>query len=379
MTMLKSLCGLILLLISISVATPVTAAEGGKVRVYVGTYTGPKSKGIYRMDLDLASGKLSQPELAGECVNPSFLAIAPNQKFLFAVNEVGKFNDQPNNGGVSAFAIDAKTGDLKLLNQQSSRGAAPCHITVDKTGKAALVANYSGGSFGSLPIKDDGSLDEMVSFLQHAKGSHGHSINLDAGNRYAVAADLGLNKLFVYKFAPDKQTLMANEPDGVTLPAGSGPRHFAFHPDGKHAYAINETALTMSVLDYDAAKGTLKETQNISTLPHERQKGYSCAEVVVHPSGKFLYGSNRGHNSIASFKIDPANGKITPTGHQSSGINTPRGFTVDPSGKWLLVGNQGGGSVVVFKINRQSGELEPTGNSAEIASPVCIRFLPISQ
>jgi 6-phosphogluconolactonase len=358
-----------------------------KLRVYVGTYTGKDSKGIYRFDLDLASGKLSNKELAAEVASPSFLAIHPNHKFLYSVNEV-EDSAGKKGGGVSAFAIDPKTGNLTLLNQQTSGGSGPCHITVDKEGKNVLIANYGGGSAEVLPITDKGDLAKPSSFVQHKgkgadpgrqQGPHAHSVNLDAGNHFAVVADLGLDKLLVYRFDPKKGTITPNDPPAYETEPGAGPRHFTFHPDGKHAYVINELACTVSALDYDAEKGVLKRVQTVSTLPKDAKKldNYSTAEVQVHPNGKFLYGSNRGHNTIAAFAIDAKTGELTLVGHQGKGVKTPRGFGIDPTGAFLLVGNQDGGSVVVFRIDPKTGELIETGNSAEVGSPVCVKMIPL--
>ena len=364
-------------------------APSGKQRVYFGTYTGKASKGVYRSDLDLATGKLSPPVLAGEAASPSFLAIAPNQKFLYAVGEVNDVNGKKG-GAVNAFAIDSGTGDLRLLNQQSSVGRGPCHVVVDRTGKNALVANYGGGSVAVLPIHADGTLGEASSFVQH-KGSgtikgrqetpHAHSINVDAGNRFAFVADLGLDKVLVYRLDSEKGTITANAPSATDLEPGSGPRHFAFHPDGKHAYVINEIRLTVTAFQYDAEKGVLTPQQTISTLPAEvtDRKGMSTAEVQVHPSGKFLYGSNRGHHSIAIFSIDYGTGKLSAVGHQGQGIKTPRNFGIDPTGNYLLVANQDGHSVIVFRINQSTGQLEPTGSTVEVSSPVCVKFLPLAK
>ncbi len=373
------------------VSSVVLAADvpSGKQRVYFGTYTGKSSKGIYRSELDLATGKLTPPVLAGEAVNPSFLAIAPNQKFLYAVGEVNDVNGKKG-GGVSAFAIDSATGDLKMLNQQSSVGAGPCHIVVDRTGKVALVANYGGGSAAALPIQADGKLGEATSFVQH-KGSsinpgnqaapHAHSVNVDGANRFAMVADLGIDKVMVYRLDPDKGTITANDPPSASVEAGSGPRHFAFHPNGKSAYVINEIKLTVTAFGYDTAKGVLTPQQTISTLPEgvTDRKGMSTAEVQVHPSGKFLYGSNRGHHSIAIFSIDPATGKLTAVGHQGQGINTPRNFGIDPTGHYLLACNQDSDSVIVFRINQTTGKLEPTGSTVSVGTPVCVKFLPLTK
>jgi 6-phosphogluconolactonase len=358
-----------------------------KLWVFLGTYTNGKSKGIYRCELDVATGKLSEPELAGESLSPSFLTIHPNGKFLYSVNESGNFAGKKT-GAVSAFSIDPTTGKLTQLNQQPAGGTGPCHITIDKAGKHVFVANYGGGSCAALPIKEDGSLGEMTGFQQH-KGSsvdkgrqeapHAHSINLDPANKFAFVADLGLDKVLVYRFDSEKGTLTPNDPPAVEIAQGSGPRHFAFHPNGKNAYVINEMALTMDALNYDQEKGVLKCIQTISTLPKGTEKGkhMSTAEVVVHPSGKFVYGSNRGHNSIAIFSVDEKTGELTAVGNQAKGIKTPRNFNIDPTGTWLLVANQDGGDVIVFKIDQKTGELTPTEHSAQVANPVCVRFMAV--
>jgi 6-phosphogluconolactonase len=364
-------------------------APSGKQRVYFGTYTGKVSKGIYRSELDLATGKLTPPELAGEVTSPSFLAIAPNEKFLYSVGEISDFGGKPA-GAVNAFAIDAATGNLKLLNQQSSVGAGPCHVVVDRAGKNVLVANYGGGSAAVLPIQADGKLGEASSFVQHKGTSvdkgrqeapHAHSINVDAQNRFAFVADLGLDTVQVYRFDAAKGLITPNDPAAAKVAPGSGPRHFAFHPSGKFAYVINEMSLTVTAFQYDADKGQLNTLQTITTLPEgvTDRKGMSTAEVVVHPSGKFLYGSNRGHHSIAAFAIDQSTGKLTAVGHQGTGIKTPRNFNVDPTGHYVLVANQDGDSVVVFKVNQTSGQLEPTGSSIEVPTPVCVKFLPLAK
>ncbi len=351
-----------------------------KMRVYIGTYTDSKSKGIYRAELDLKTGALTDVSLAVATTNPSFLALHPSRQFLYAVGESGG-----KGGTVTAFAIDANSGDLKMLNQESSKGSGPCHISLDKQGKNAFVANYGGGSIACLPIGDDGKLAEATSAIQH-KGSsvdpgrqkepHAHSINPDPANKFVFAADLGLDKVLVYRFDSAKGKLTPNDPPAAVVAAGSGPRHFAFHPSGKFAYVINEILQTVTAFSYDADKGVLTEVQTISTLkaPH---KGNSTAEVVVHPSGKFLYGSNRGHNSIAIFKIDQETGKLTAVGHQGKTIKTPRNFAVDPTGQLLLVANQDGGSISVFRIDQKTGELDLVGEPVAVANPVCIRFLPL--
>jgi 6-phosphogluconolactonase len=351
---------------------------------YVGTYTGKESKGIYRFDFDPSTGKLSGRALAAEVVNPSFLAVHPNQRFLYAVGELGRFGGKKG-GAVSAFAIDAKTGDLKLLNQQSSVGAGPCHLVADRQGKHVLAANYAGGSVCVLPVGADGRLGEASAFVQHKgrgpnkqrqEAPHAHSVNLDAANRFAFVADLGLDQVLIYRYDAARGTLTPNDPPAVAVSPGSGPRHFAFHPIGKNAYVINELTSTVTALAYDPDRGALRPLQTVTTLPEGFKGKNSTAEVVVHPSGRFVYGSNRGHNSIAVYTVDPKTGELTPGGHQAEGIQTPRNFVIDPTGAFLVVANQGSGSLVVFRIDRATGALTPTGHRVDVPAPVCVRFVP---
>jgi 6-phosphogluconolactonase len=365
------------------------AAEEGKMDklwVYVGTYTDGKSKsqGIYRFELNLATGKATPAELAVKSKDPSFLAIHPNRRFLYAVGEGDNLGDK-NVGSLSAFALDPKTGNLTFLNQESSGGSGPCHIIVDKAGKNVLAANYGGGSACSLPIQPDGKLG-AATVVQHKgssidkgrqEGPHAHSINLDAANRFAFVADLGLDKVMIYRFDPSKSTLTPNDPPAAEVGPGSGPRHFAFHPSGKYAYVINEMALTITAFQYDPVQGVLKTLQTISTVPPgPKSKTWSTAEVVVHPSGKFVYGSNRTQDSIAVFAVDADTGKLTARGHQSHKIKTPRNFAVDPTGAYLLAANQDGNSIVIFRINPETGELTPSGTEVEVPVPVCVRMMP---
>ncbi len=373
--------GLVLLL-GISVRSE--EAGPSKLWVYVGTYTEKNSKGIYRLEMDPATGKLSNLSLAGEGKNPSFLAIHPNRRFLYAVGEVEDIGDKKG-GGVSAFAIDPKTGNLKLLNQQPSGGPGPCHLVVDKAGKCVLAANYGGGSAVVLPIQKDGSLGGQTSFIQHKghsvnkqrqEGPHAHSINLDPANHHAFVADLGLDAVLIYRFNADNCTLTRNDPSAAPVSPGAGPRHFAFHPSGKFAYVINEMHNTITAFRYDPDKGALTKTQTISTLPKDFTGESYTAEVVVHPSGKFVYGSNRGHNSIAVFTVNEQTGELTAAGHQGENINTPRNFALDPSGKFCLVANQGSDSMVVFRVEEKTGALKSTGIRVEVPAPVCVRFLP---
>lgn len=376
--------GFALLLFSMGSTGIAEESKPEKLWVYIGTYTQPeKSKGIYLLELDPATGKLTNKGLAGEVTNPSFLAIHPSRKFLYAVGEIGDFKGKKT-GVVSAFAIDQDTGKLTLLNQEDSGGSGPCHNVVDKEGKNILVANYSAGSCAALPIKADGKLGEANSVIQHKgnsvdkgrqEGPHAHSINLDPANRFAFTADLGLDKVLVYRFDSAKGTITPNDPPSASVKPGAGPRHFAFHPSGKYAYVINEMGNTVTAFDYDAENGVLKEIQSITTLPKNFKGTSHTAEVQVHPSGKFLYGSNRGHNSIAIFAIDEKTGKLTAVGHQGEGIKTPRNFGIDPTGKYMLVGSQDGDKVIQFKIDQKTGELEPAG-TLDVFMPVCIKFMP---
>jgi 6-phosphogluconolactonase len=360
-------------------------AQPGKFWVFVGTYTEGKSKGIYRMVFDSVSGKLTEPVVAAEVDNPSFLAVHPTHKYLYSVNES---LDGSTPGAVTAFALDPKSGELTKLNRESSMGAAPCHLVVDAAGKNVLVANYGGGSVAVLPIGPDGRLAPASCFIQHKGkvadpkrqgGPHAHSINLDANNRFAVVADLGLDRLFVYKFDPASGKLTPNDPPFTKLEDRSGPRHFAFHPDGETAYVINEIGCTVKMFKYNAEKGTLKEAQTKPTMPVPVRRGHSTAEVVVHPTGQFLYGSNRGHDSIAVYGITPPSGALTVVEYEPTGGKTPRNFAVDPTGSYLLAENQGSDTIVLFRIDPETGALAPTGEKAEVPKPVCIKFVPVAE
>jgi len=359
----------------------VSAADGKKVIAYFGSYTGGgKSQGIYAADFDATTGRLGEPRLAAKSEDPNFLAIHPSGKYLYAC-ETGNFSGKKE-GAIGAYAI-TDDGTLKQLNQKTSSGAGPCHLVVDRAGKHVLAANYGGGSVCVYALNDNGDLGDQTALVQH-KGSsvnpsrqkepHAHSINVDSANRFAFAADLGLDQVLVYKFDAEKGSLTPNDPPFAATPKGGGPRHFAFHPSGKYAYVCNEMLSSVTAFAYDAAKGTLTELQTISTLP-EPVQGNSTAEVQAHPNGKFVYVSNRGHNSIAVFQVDSGTGKLTAAGHQSKDIKIPRNFGIDPSGQWAVVCNQAGDSVVVFKIDQATGALSPTEHKIDVGAPVCVKFL----
>ncbi len=365
-------------------ALPMLQAGSSKYRVYFGTYTGAKSKGIYAASFDAATGQLGAPELAVETKSPSFLAVHPNERFLYAVGE-GTTLEGKRSGAVSAFALDKASGKLALLNQQPSGGLGPCHLALDSKGRCLMTANYGSGSIASLPVRKDGSLGEPASAIQHVgssvnpqrqAGPHAHFITPSPDDRFALCCDLGLDQVLVYRLDPKRATLAANDPPFATVKAGAGPRHLAFTPNGKFAFVINEMASTITAFGYDAKHGTLAERQTVSTLPPGHAgTNTSCAEIAVHPSGKFVYGSNRGHDSIVAFAVDAKAGTLRCVAHQPTGGKTPRHFAIDPTGQWLLAENQASDSVVVFHIDPQSGRLSPTGQSVEVPSPVCAVFV----
>jgi len=354
-----------------------------EARVYVGTYTWRGGEGIYVYRLDLSTGALNPLGTAPKVENPSFLAIAPDRRFLYAVNEVRQFGGR-RGGGVSAFAIDPASGALRLLNQQSSEGDGPCHLSVDATGRYVLVANYGGGSVAILPIQEDGSLGPVTDFVQHEgssvhprrqRGPHTHSITLDPANRRAFAADLGLDKILGYEVDLENGRLTPGGPPWTEVAKGAGPRHFAFHPDGKYAYLITELANTIVAYTYDETDGTLGEIQTVSTLPDDFAGTSHCADVHVSPDGRFLYGSNRGHDSIAVFAIDPQTGRLTSIDYVPTRGEMPRNFGIDPTGRFLLVANQKSGNIVIFGIDPETGRLADTGHRAEVPMPVCVKMV----
>jgi 6-phosphogluconolactonase len=382
---------LLLSLFLVLCASAAPAPNKRQFLVYVGTYTeeGSTSKGIYAYRFDPNTAELTPVGLAAETTNPSFLAVHPNHRFLYAVNEVGKYKGEKS-GAVSAFAIDRTTGKLTLLNQVASRGADPCYITVDKTGKYVLVANYTGGSVVAFPVLEDGRLGEASSFIQHTghgtdpqrqEGPHAHSIDLSPDNRFAIVDDLGLDETLVYRFDIAKGSLTLNDPQLYTTLAkadpGAGPRHFAFHPSGKFAYVVNEMGSTVSAFSYEGDRGVLRRLQTISTFPKDFSAHNDDAEIEVHPSGKFLYASNRGHDSIAVFAIDPDKGTLTQIEYAPTKGQTPRSFEIAPGGSLLFAANEKSDNIVVFRINPQTGRLAPTGKVLDVAEPVCVKFVPI--
>ncbi|MGI8672997.1 MAG: lactonase family protein [Luteitalea sp.] len=380
-------CGLALIALALRpvFAQTRSGAAAGETLVYIGTYTGAKSEGIYLSRLDLTSGALAAPVLAAKAANPSFLAIHPKGTFLFAVNEVATFAGQPT-GAVSAFSIDRRTGQLGPLNQQSSGGNGPAHLTVDPSGRNVLVANYGGGTVAVLPVGADGRLQQPSSVIQHTGSSvdpkrqtkpYAHSINLEAGGHFAYAADLGTDKLTIYRFDAAAGTLTAGTPASVALSPGSGPRHLAIHPNGRFVYVINEMRLDVAAFGQDAARGVLTPLQTISSLPPGLAvaSGFSGAEIQVHPSGRFVYTSNRGHDSITAFAVDASSGRLSFVANEPTQGAFPRGFGIDPTGQFLIAANQRSDSLVVFRIDQASGRLTAAGHAITVGAPVCVKFV----
>jgi 6-phosphogluconolactonase len=353
-----------------------------QLRFYVGTYTSGKSEGIYFYSLNLASGELTRISTTKNVKDPSYLAIAPNRRRLYAVNEVEDFGGKKS-GALSGFDIDQRTGSLRLLNQQPSLGGAPCYVVVDRTGRFVLVANYFGGNVAVLPIRRDGSLGEASDMKQDSgssinaerqEGPHAHCIVLDPTNRFAYLCDLGTDKIMIFKFDARRGKLIPARMPWVQMKPGAGPRHLTFHPQADYAYVINELHATVTAFARDRVQGGLKEVQTVATLPSDFSGANTSADIHVSPNGRFLYCSNRGHDSIAAFRIDARNGKLTFIAHQSSGGKAPRNFAIDPTGAFLLAANQNSGNIVSFRLDRKTGRLSATGHVAEVPSPVCLKF-----
>jgi 6-phosphogluconolactonase len=382
-----ALSGLFLMVLVSSLTSSMQAAAAvkGKYLIYVGTYTDHGSKGIYAYRLDAKTGQLGALGLAAETANPSLFAVDASGHFLYAVNEIEDYKGHAA-GSISAFTIDPVSGKLSLLNDVSSRDGGPAHITLDQTGKFALVSNYTRGSVTVLPVMKDGKLGESSAFVQHygssvdkerQEGPHAHAIAMSPDNRFALVADLGLDQILAYPFDSEKGTL--GQPPNITkAAAGSGPRHLVFSPNGKLLYVINELTSTVTTYAYDSGTGGLRELNTLSTLPDGFSGPSTAAEIVVDPAGKYLYASNRGYDSIAAFSIAPGTGMLSRVEIVPVGGKTPRNFAIDPTGKWLLVGNQDSNNLVVFRINHKTGRLTPTGQVLQVLSPAFVKFVPTS-
>ena len=383
----SALAGLALALVLPAAATSaaaslVPAPRSETLTFYVGTYTDTGSRGIYRFTLDPRSGAASEPVLASAAKNPSFLALHPGGRFLYSVGEMGG-RDGGRTGAVNAFSVDSNTGELALLNQQPSQGDGPTHLVVDPSGRNVLVANYGSGTVAVLPIDADGRLGPASSVQAHEGSgpdkarqdkSHAHGIYVDSTGRRALAADLGADRVFVYDFEPGKGLL---QPAGATaLAPGSGPRHLAFDGQGRHLYAINELASTLTVFAWEALAGKLRELQTVSTLPAGFSGANTTAEVALSPDGRFAYGSNRGHDSIAVFAVDAASGQLTPAGHVPAGGAQPRHFVIEPSGHFMLVAHQGSDSIAILRIDPVTGRPAASGTLLKVPKPVCVLAVP---
>jgi len=354
---------------------------------YVGNYTRiepyarGRADGINVYSLDLSSGAMSLLQTVEGAINPTFLTLDSTQRHLYAVNAVPEIDDHPG-GAISAYAVDRQTGLLTYLNRQSTGGPGPCFVTVDATDSFVLATNYQGGSVAVLPIRTDGSLDAMSDFVQHVGSSvnarrqekaHAHSVNIDQKNCHALVCDLGMDKVMIYRLDLAAGRLIPNDQPWVRSRPGAGPRHLSFHPNGRYAYVINELDSTVSVYAYDAGHGALTELQTLSTLPQDFIGDNTTAEVRVAPSGRFVYGSNRGHDSIVIYAVDEQTGRLTYVGHEASQGKIPRNFTLSPDGALMLVANQDSDTIAAFHVDRQTGKLTPTGQITSSPSPVCVK------
>ncbi len=362
-------------------------SRAGDAFVYIGTNTGGKSQGIYLYRFSAATGKLAPLGVGAEADNPGFLVVDPSRRHVYAVDEIGNYEGR-STGSLSAFFIDRASGRLSLLNRVDSGGSGPTHLAIDKTGRFILAANYGAGSVALFPIVSGGRLGKALVVLPHTghsvdagrqKEPHAHSVYFSPDNRFAVSADLGTDQIYLYRFDAGKGTLAPNDPPFVRVAPGSGPRHFAFDAQGRFGYVIQEMASTITAFAYDAAKGNLHAIQTVSALPPDFKGKSTSAEIFIHPNGRFLYGSNRGDDSIAVFAVDAQKGTLTPVEYVSTEGKTPRNFALDPSGHYLIAANQESGSLVVFRVDPATGRLTPTGQKEDCPSPTCVLFVPVDK
>jgi len=366
--------------LSIIVATLGATASAGEFLVYFGTFTDGSAKGIYVSRMDADTGRLSAPKLAAEVPSPNYLAVSPDGRFVFAAT-------RPNatDGTVTSYAIERPTGRLELIDEKSAGGAGPCHVSVDATGTAVLVANYTGGSVKSFRTGADGRLTDAT-FIQHEgssvnpsrqTGPHAHCILPAPQGGFALVCDLGTDRVKIYRLDPADASLAAHEPAFATVPPGSGPRHLVFSPEGTHVYVVNEMTCTLSAFSWDASRGTLDARETISLLPPgaEVAGSFSAAAIVISPDGRFVFATVRGHDSVSVFATG-ADGALSLVENVPCGGETPRGLGIDPTGRWLLIGNQRSNSVAVFEIDAATGRLTATEQALSIGSPVDVRFAP---
>jgi 6-phosphogluconolactonase len=368
------------LLLAVLIASPAVRADDPLV--FISAFASGDKGAIHAFQFDSKSGALKPLQRTTDIKNPFFLAISPDQRFLYAIDaeKFGGADDE----FVSAYSIEGRTGALKRLNQQSARGTASCYLDVDATSRTVVVANYSSGSVASLPVQKDGSLGEAASFVQHSgsgadparqKGPNAHSIVVSPDNRFALAADLGIDKILIYHLDAATAKLTPNDAQPfVKMQPGSGPRHLTFHPDGRRVYVINELKNTVTFFDYASDAGTLTERQTISTLPADFTGKSYCADLKITPDGRFLYGTNRGHDSIAVYRIAD-DGRLSLVTIQPSLGKGPQNLLITPDGQWLLCANMPGNSVIVFRIDPKTGELKAAGDPVTMPMPSCIRWL----
>ena len=375
---------LVLIMLAMIPNVALAESKASNCIVYIGTYTSGESEGIYAFRLDSDKGTLTRITGVTKSEEPSFVAVHPSGKYLYAVNETSEFMGEPG-GGITAYAIDRLTGTLTKLNSQLSHGDHPCHLMIDRSGRCVALANYTGGSIAAYKIGKDGSLSEATCVIQHSGSSidprqqsaHAHSIDVDLNNRFVAVSDLGMDQVLTYRLNARKGRLTPAEPPFIKAVPGAGPRHFTFHPNGAFAFGINELDMTATAYAYDGRVGKLQSLQVISTLPPDqtKQAGQSTAEMYVHPSGKFLYGSNRGHHTIVVYQIDQQTGKLTYVENVATQGETPRSFGIDPSGRFLLALNQSTNTIALFRINQDTGALEYTGTTVPCPAPVATAFL----
>lgn len=360
-----------------------TDARARELLMYVGTYTSGKSEGIYLYRFNLADGSLKRVGVTGGVQNPSYLTLERTRRFLYSVEETEEF-EGAKSGAVSAFSVNQRDGSLSFINRQPSMGGAPCYIITDNAGRFVLVANYSGGNVAALPVKKGGGLGKAVDVRQHSgsgpnherqDGPHAHCIVLDASNRHAYSCDLGADKVFIYDFDARSGKLSPAKQAFVSLKPGAGPRHLTLDGAGRFVYVLNELDSTVTAFKREVMTGALRELKTYAMLPADFKDENTGADIHLTPDGRFLYCSNRGHDSIASFRVDARTGTLTPVGHTPTGGKTPRNFTIDPTGRFLLVANQGSDNVVTFRIDSQTGALMQTAQTTEIPSPVCLKLI----
>jgi 6-phosphogluconolactonase len=353
--------------------------------LYIGTYTkklphvgGKPADGVYVYRMDTATGALRRQSAVGGLENPSFLTVDPARRYAYAVQETSEFEGHTG-GGVSSLSIDQNSGDLTFLGSQPTHGAHSCYVSVHASGHYVMTANYSGGNITVLPIDSHGTIAPASDVVDQTgphpfhDGPHPHAFETAPGGKFVLVPDCGLDRLYVYRLDTSSGKLAPHDPPWATLAPGAGPRHLTWNADGTRIYCINERNSTLTVFDWDAERGVLKELQTLPTLPADFQGSNSCADIHIHPNGRFVYGSNRGHNSIATFAVG-ADGTLTAVGHTSTEGRTPRNFAIDPSGAWLLAANQDTNNIATFSIDLHSGLPQYTGLSEEVPSPVCIRF-----